>query len=84
MGNGGRGGNGVGLGDTESQANPLTWARRHSRHVLKRVRSEHLQTFLARLDADETRRGLPRFVRRELYRCLECGVLSSATAAAAG
>ncbi len=43
--------------------------------VLQRVLTDHLQTFLARVDADETRRGLPGFVRRELYRYLECGVL---------
>ncbi len=43
--------------------------------VLYRVLTEHLQTFLARVDADETRRGLPGFVRRELYRYLECGLL---------
>ncbi len=38
--------------------------------MLQRVLPEHLQTFLAQVDADETRRGLPGFVRRELYRYL--------------
>jgi hypothetical protein len=44
--------------------------------VLQRVVAEHLQTFLARAQADEGRRALPRFVVRELVRFLDCGVLA--------
>ncbi len=44
--------------------------------VLHRVLSEHLLTFLARIEEDESRPGLPRHVRRELIRAHECGVLA--------
>jgi hypothetical protein len=46
---------------------------------LHRILSEHLATFLARIDADETRAGLPRRVRRELWSHLRCGVLAPAS-----
>ena len=39
----------------------------------------HLQTFLARADQREGR-GLPRFVRRELYAYLDCGILANGCA----
>jgi len=44
--------------------------------VLHRVLSAHLATFLARVEADETRAGLPRRVRRELTAFLRCGILA--------
>ena len=50
--------------------------RRPERGVLHRVLSEHLATFLARGDSDETRAGLPRYVRRELSAYLRCGILA--------
>jgi hypothetical protein len=44
--------------------------------VLYRVLQEHLESFLARTEADETREPLPRFVVRELRAFLECGILA--------
>ena len=38
--------------------------------------AEHLETFLARLQADPDAAGLPRFVTRELRACLDCGILA--------
>jgi hypothetical protein len=39
----------------------------------------HLQTFLARAD-ERAGPGLPRFVRRELYAYLDCGILAGLVA----
>jgi hypothetical protein len=44
--------------------------------VLYQVLLRHLQTFLARAD-ERTGPGLPAFVRRELYRYLDCGILAN-------
>jgi hypothetical protein len=44
--------------------------------VLYQILAEHLETFLARARADETRGDLPRFVVRELRGFLECGILA--------
>ena len=50
--------------------------REPERGVLLRVLLGHLQTFLARARQPESHRGLPRFVERELYRYLQCGLLA--------
>jgi Putative transposase/Transposase zinc-binding domain len=47
-----------------------------SQTVLYRVVADHLETFLASLDADPDARGLPAYVERELYDYLQCGVLA--------
>ncbi|NOT30112.1 MAG: IS91 family transposase [Planctomycetes bacterium] len=44
--------------------------------MLHQVLLRHLQTFLARTD-ERAGSGLPRFVRRELYRYLDCGILAN-------
>lgn len=41
----------------------------------------HLQSFLARAD-EHAGPGLPAFVRRELYRYLDCGILANGFARA--
>ena len=38
-----------------------------SQTVLYRVVADHLETFLASLDADPDAKGLPAYVERELY-----------------
>ena len=38
--------------------------------------ADHLETFLASLDADPDARGLPAYVQREFYDYLQCGVLA--------
>src|SRR5947209_15958316 len=47
-----------------------------SRTVLYRVVADHLETFLASLDADPDATGLPAYVQRELYDYLQCGILA--------
>ena len=49
--------------------------REPERSVLYGVLREHLATFLARTE-EESGAGLPRFVRRELRRYLDCGILA--------
>lgn len=44
--------------------------------TLYRVLAEHLEAFIARVESDETRAGLPSFVKRELRAYLACGQLS--------
>src|SRR2546430_7921702 len=44
--------------------------------VLYHVVADHLETFLASLDADPDARGLPAYVQRELYDYLQCGILA--------
>jgi Transposase zinc-binding domain len=46
-----------------------------SQTVLYRAVADHLETFLASLDADPDARGLPAYVERELYDYLQCGIL---------
>jgi hypothetical protein len=46
-----------------------------SRTVLYTVIAEHLETFLASLDADPAAKGLPAYVQREFYDYLQCGIL---------
>src|ERR671924_552803 len=47
-----------------------------SRTVLYTVIADHLETFLASLDADPEATGLPAYVRREFYDYLQCGILA--------
>ena len=49
--------------------------REPERGVLHRILLAHLETFLARSRC-HGRAGLPRFVERELYRYLQCGLLA--------
>ena len=52
-----------------------------SRTVLYTVIAEHLETFLASLDADPAAKGLPAYVQREFYDYLQCGILAMAFSA---
>jgi Transposase zinc-binding domain len=47
-----------------------------SRTVLYKVIAEHLETFLASLDANPDATGLPAYVQREFYDYLQCGILA--------
>jgi hypothetical protein len=47
-----------------------------SHTVLYKVIAEHLETFLASLDADPDATGLPAYVQREFYDYLQCGILA--------
>jgi len=47
-----------------------------SRTVLYTVIADHLETFLASLDADPDATGLPAYVQREFYDYLQCGILA--------
>src|SRR6266568_8709989 len=47
-----------------------------SRTVLYKVVADHLETFLASCDADSDATGLPAYVEREFYDCLQCGILA--------
>ena len=47
-----------------------------SRTVLYKVIADHLETFLAPLDADPDAKGLPACVQREFYAYLQCGILA--------
>jgi hypothetical protein len=44
--------------------------------VLYQVIAEHLETFLATLEADPTAKGLPEYVVDEFYAYLQCGILA--------
>lgn len=55
---------------------PSYQPRDPSSTVLYRVVAAHLETFLARIDADPTAKGLPCYVRDEFYAYLQCGVLA--------
>jgi hypothetical protein len=44
--------------------------------ILYKVIAEHLETFLASLDADPAATGLPAYVQREFYDYLQCGILA--------
>jgi hypothetical protein len=57
-------------------SSPVYEPRDPSTTVLYRVVADHLETFLASLDADPDARGLPAYVERELYEYLQCGVLA--------
>jgi hypothetical protein len=45
--------------------------------VLYKVIADHLETFLAALDADPDATGLPAYVQREFYDYLQCGILAN-------
>jgi len=47
-----------------------------SRTVLYKVIAEHLETFLASLEADPAATGLPAYVQREFYAYVQCGILA--------
>jgi hypothetical protein len=47
-----------------------------SRTILYKVIAEHLETFLASLDAAPNATGLPAYVQREFYDYLQCGILA--------
>ena len=47
-----------------------------SHTVLYQVIADHLETFLASLDADPDATGLPAYVQREFYDYLQCGILA--------
>src|SRR2546427_7511806 len=47
-----------------------------SHTVLYTVVTDHLETFLASLEADPDARGLPAYVQREFYDYLQCGILA--------
>jgi hypothetical protein len=47
-----------------------------SQTLLYQVVANHLEPFLASLDADPDAKGLPAYVERELYDYLQCGVLA--------
>src|SRR6201981_461304 len=47
-----------------------------SRTILYKVIADHLETFLASLDADSDATGLPAYVQREFYDYLQCGILA--------
>ncbi len=47
-----------------------------SHTVLYTVIADHLETFLASLDADPEATGLPAYVEREFYAYLRCGILA--------
>jgi hypothetical protein len=54
-----------------------TYAPRDPSHtVLYTVIADHLETFLASLDADPDATGLPAYVAREFYAYLQCGILA--------
>jgi hypothetical protein len=55
---------------------PAYQPRDPSNTVLYQVIADHLETFLATLDADPTAKGLPAYVREEFYAYLQCGVLA--------
>jgi len=44
--------------------------------MLYKVIADHLETFLASLDADPDAKGLPAYVQREFYDYLQCGILA--------
>ena len=59
------------------EASPPTYVPRDpSQTVLYRVVADHLETFLASLDADTDAQGLPAYVQRELYDYLQGGILA--------
>jgi len=57
-------------------SSPSYIPRDPSQTVLYTAVADHLETFLASLDADPDARGLPAYVQRELYDYLQCGVLT--------
>src|SRR4030095_8229639 len=59
------------------KASPLAYEPRDpSQTLLYQVVADHLETFLASLDADPDAKGFPASVERELYDYLQCGILA--------
>jgi hypothetical protein len=55
---------------------PAYQPRDPSSTVLYQIIADHLETFLATIDADPTAKGLPGYVREKCYASLQCGVLA--------
>ena len=55
---------------------PAYVPRNPSQTILYHVVADHLETFLASLDADPDTKGLPAYVQREFYEYLQCGILA--------
>jgi hypothetical protein len=55
-------------------ASPVYAPHDPSQTLLYQVVADHLETFLASLDADPDARGLPAYVECEFYDYLQCGV----------
>jgi len=55
---------------------PTYQPRDPSATVFYQVVVQHLETFLAGIDADPTAKGLPAYVRDELQTYLKCGILA--------
>jgi Transposase zinc-binding domain len=55
---------------------PTYQPRDPSGTVLYQVVAEHLETFLAGIEADPTTKGLPAYVRDEFQAYLKCGILA--------
>jgi hypothetical protein len=59
------------------EASPPAYVPRDpSQTLLYQVVADHLETFLASLDADPDAKGFPAYVQREFYDYLQCGVLA--------
>jgi len=55
----------------------VLWCSRIEKSVfLNKAVAEHLETFLASLDADPDAKGLPAYVQRKFYDYLQCGILA--------
>src|SRR5215510_13047619 len=57
-------------------SSPSYIPRDPSQTVLYTAVADHLETFLASLDADPDAQGLPAYVQREFYDYLRCGILA--------
>jgi hypothetical protein len=57
-------------------SSPAYVPRDPSTTVLYHVVADHLETFLASLDADPDAKGLPAYVQRALYDYVQCGILA--------
>src|SRR5262249_29512643 len=57
-------------------SSPTHIPRDPSQTVLYTAIADHLETFLASLDADPAAHGFPAYVQRELYDYLQCGILA--------
>src|SRR5437870_2200407 len=55
---------------------PVYVPRDPSQTVLYHIVADHLETFLASLDADPNAQGLPAYVQRASYDYLQCGILA--------
>ena len=59
------------------EASPPAYVPRDPSQTLRyQVVADHLETFLASLDADPDAKGFPAYVQREFYDYLQCGVLA--------